>query len=510
MKTSLKQPSIFSRLSGFFYAEEAPYGLALSRIFLTSAAMTPMLMRFPHVRELYSSDGTPASLFELYGAANPLPILPPSLAAALFGVMIFAMFSAVVGWRTRLAYAIGLPVYVYFNLLDCVGTMTKYSVIATHLLTMLALSNCGAVWSVDAILRRRTLGVAATAVPPRFPVWPARLMQILFCFVYFGAAVTKIQTESFFSGEQMRYWMLSDWNYANPIGEKMAMWAPLLLISAYITVVWEIVFAFLVWRPGSRLVVLFIGAAFHFMTWMSLGLYIFPSICLSGYLAFISERDIVVIRSAIRRIHFPVHLIGRIGDGIARLISYRPASMPMAAVFTACGLVAAVCATEAEYRMDAYGMLANNGKMSLPQMNRDVALMMINDNRQVREQDKYFSFDLGTVLVGGQLANREREYQIGETIVAQCNLNPPHEDLWVECVLVDDQDRTVSQCGQFVTRDMLHANFFYNTCESLVPGRYALMLKSSGKDIYKRHFTLTSPTGAACPVPASSADVLTN
>ena len=105
-----------------------------------------------------------------------------------------------------MSFAIGVPLYIGFNLLDSVGTMTKYSVIASHLLVLLSFSGAGAVWSVDAAIRRRQTGSTELQ---KVPVWPVRLMQLLFCFIYFGAAITKIQTDSFFSGEQMRYWMLS-------------------------------------------------------------------------------------------------------------------------------------------------------------------------------------------------------------------------------------------------------------------------------------------------------------
>lgn len=490
-RSHAKSDSIFGRLRQFFYTEESPYGLALVRIFLPAAAMIPMFRRFGVLRELFSNDGTPQPLFEVFGQVNPLPILPPQVAAALYGLMMFGMVCAILGWKTRISFCLAVPLYIYFNLLDCVGTMTKYSVIATHLLILLTLSNCGAVWSVDALLRRRELGPAATAVPHRFPVWPARLMQILFCFVYFGAALTKLQTDSFFSGEQMRYWMLSNWNYANPVGENLAMWTPALLVSAYITVVWEIVFAFLVWRPGLRNFVLAIGTFFHVMTWLTLGLYIFPAICISGYLAFINERDIVAIRRALHRVRFPTRLLGAPPRLLAWLVELRPSSVPVATAWLGTAVLAAIGAAELEYRMDAYGMLANNGPMPLRTIDQNVAMKMINDKTPLREKDKFFSFDIGTRLVGGQLADRSSVFEYGDTIIAQCNLNPPHEDLWIEVLLQDDQRRTIQQSGQIVTRDMLFQNFFYQTGNALVPGDYWMVLRSSGKEIFHRKFTLT-------------------
>lgn len=488
---------VFGGLQNFFFAEQSPYGAALVRICLIFSAMIPMTLRFPWLRELYTTDGAPQSLIEMYGQANPFPPLPPQIAAAFYGLMLFSMACAIIGWNTRLSLIVGTPLYIYFNLLDSVGTMTKYSVIASHLLVLLAFSSCGEVWSVDAIIRRSKSGASSVA-PPVFPVWPVRLMQLLFCFIYFGAAVTKIQTESFFSGEQMRYWMLSNWNYENPIGEIMSMSTPLLLASAYITVVWEILFGFLVFRPGTRLIMLGVGVAFHLMTNIALGLYIFPAICISGYLCFVSERDVVIIRRFLRNVRIPTVWVGWPFRTAARLVEMRPASMPMITLWSTTLVLAALGATELEYRLDHYGLLADGGPMPLQPMDRELALSMINNPKPVREKDKYFSFDIGTTMVGGQLANRRTEFAYGENIIAQCNLNPPHEDLWVECLLQDEEERIIEQSGRFVTREMMYETFSYATGNSLVPGNYSMVLRSSGRDIFRRRFRLT---GDAAVIP---------
>lgn len=491
-------------LREFFLADHVPYGLALTRIFLPLAALLPMLYRLPHVRILFSADGAPQPLFELFGQANPIPVFPAPITVALYALMVFCLVSGSVGWRTRLSFAIGTPLYIAMNLLDAVSTMTKYSVIASHLLVLLSLSQCGAVWSVDAAIRRRRSPEPAD--PPRVPIWPVRLMQLLFCFVYFGAAITKIQTDSFFSGEQMRYWMLSNWNYENPVGELMAMWTPLLLISAYITVVWEILFAVLVWRPIGRFFAVGLGATFHFMTWVTLGLIVFPSICISGYLCFVTERDVLWVRQRLSRLLPASRTLRGPLDRLAALIEARPAAVPALGAWIGVATLTVVVYAEVEQRMDVFGEQANGGPLPLRQLDRDEALRMINNPRPLREKDKYFSFDIGSRLIGNQLANHRDEFEYGDVIVAQCNLNPPHEDLWVELLLKDDQGRLIEQSGQFVTRDMLRANFFYDTGNKLVPGRYAFVLRSSGKEIFTREFTLS---GDPESVP-SMAGMLTN
>ena len=85
-------------------------------------------------------------------------------------------------------------------------------------------------------------------------------------------------------------------------------------------------------------------------------------------------------------------------------------------------------------------------------------------------------------------------------------INPPHEDLWVECILEDDQNRIIDNSGLFVTRDMLFANFRYQACNNLIPGNYCMVLKSSGKEIARRPFKLN---GAPVSLP-STGELMTN
>ena len=479
-----------TQLGRFFFAREVPFGVAMVRMMLPLAAGTPMFMRFPHVRELYTSDGAPVQMFELFGHGSVLPVLPPNLAVPLYSLLLLSLISAVIGFRTRLSLCVATVLYIYFNFLDGVGTMTKYSVIASHLLLLLSISNCGAVWSIDAFLKKRT-ETRAEVVPPSFPIWPARLIQLLFAHVYFGAAITKIQTDSFFSGEQMRYWMLSNWNYENPVGEVMAMWAPMLLVSAYMAVVWEMIFPFLVWRPMGRLFVLCLGATFHFMTWLTLGLYIFPAICISGYFAFASERDVLIVRNFLRRIRvarfakWPA-MIGQ------RALTRIPQTVPAGVVWTCMAAFCAIAGTEAELRLDIYGSNTAEGGYRLKPMNSTVARTMIDRQQQnIREQDKFFNFEIGTQTVGELLANRRSEFTFGELLLAQANLNPPHEDMWIECLLQDEDNRTIEQFGQFVTREMLRANFMYRIGNKLIPGNYQMVLKSANQEIYRRRFSLT-------------------
>ena len=57
-----------------------------------------------------------------------------------------------------------------------------------------------------------------------------------------------MHTPAFFSSDQMRQWMITNVNHSNPIGEYLSFYPAALVVSAYVTVLWEVLFVFLAWR----------------------------------------------------------------------------------------------------------------------------------------------------------------------------------------------------------------------------------------------------------------------
>jgi hypothetical protein len=233
-----------------------------------------------------------------------------------------------------------------------------------------------------------------------------------------------------------------------------------------------------------------VGAMFHFMTWLTLGLYIFPTICITCYFAFMMEADFLWLRGVAKRFRlapiaaFPVRFSSRLLNQVPQLV---PAGVAWVCLLAASGIALA----ELELQLDLYGRKADPSTLALQPMDATVARAMIQKQQPVRQRDKFFSFDIGTSTMGEQLANRKSEYRFGQTMIAQCNLNPPHEDMWVECVLEDSDGRMIEKFGQFVTRDMLRATFTYKFGNWLVPGQYNIVLMNARQEISRRPFTLT-------------------
>ncbi len=497
-----------TRLREFFYQEETPYALAVVRVLLPLALLSAAIPRWLHVREIYSTDGATAPLWLNYGHAAILPEPSAPVAVALYSILLFCLATTSLGWMTRVSLAVVTILYPYFGILDSMGTLTKYTALATHALLLLTLSGCGSIWSIDAWLRRRRVEPGATAVPmalaTRHPVWPRRLLQLLIGIVYLGAAFTKMHTPAYFSGDQLVYWMLANANFANPVGEFLSQRPSLLIIGAYATILWETLFVFLAWKGTGRVLMLGLGVAFHVLTALTLGLLVFPLVCLAIYPIFLEDHECVRMRawvgSWLPRFSFaglirwgrPVTAMAAVHQGSPdperQWDGIRPAHSSMAFAVVSAAVI--VLGVEAEYRLDVYGERRGGERLSLRPIDEELIRAMLAPERPLRPQDLYFSFDIGTELVGGTLSDRRAKFRHGERAVAQCSLHPPHPDMWLEVVLQDTENQIVHEVGKVVPREELRADFVYSFAPVLPPGEYDFVLRYAGEEMTRRRVVL--------------------
>jgi hypothetical protein len=335
----------------------------------------------------------------------------------------------------------------------------------------------------------------------RFPAWPRRLIQIFIGVVYFGAAVTKIHTPLFFTGDMLQFWMQTHINFKHPIGEYLSLYPILLVGFAYVTVVWEIMFIFLCWKGSWRSIVLPVGVLFHFMTTLTLGLLMFPMVCYCTYLAFLDEDDMqrcsAWFRRCCRRFAWLKRAVSRcakwrdrIGSPVGWQSSARAAFVFSMALF-------AVANVEVEHWLDLYGERRPEGRYALTPMDPEEVATILAPTEPFRISDRFFAIDLGTVLVGDRLANRRTEFRQGETIVAQCNLTPPHEDMYIECKMHNSDNRIVERFGAVATREMFRTNFNYHVTDAVPPGEYSLVVETGGRPVMQKKFQILPRRGNA-------------
>jgi hypothetical protein len=494
-----------TRLRDFFYSPEVPYGLALMRIALPIALLFAMVPRWQFARELFSTDGAPITLWAWYDRPST-PAPSGTLAVALHTVVLLTLVTSCLGWCTRLSLVLATGGYVYLNTLDVIGTMNKYSVIASHLLFLLCLSHCGAIWSIDNWLRRSRL--RREGVPPdladqprKFSATTRRLLQLFIAAVYIGAACTKLRIPAYFTGEQLQTWMITDLLAPNFLGGRFAMHPTILVVFAYICLAWELLFIFLAWRGIGRIAMIGLGVAFHTMTCLTLGLWVFPLVCFSAYLAYLNENDVERLRGVLAgwsaRGRGIRSFVGRLLRG--RELGQLPALGPgwNHGVFAAVMVVTAVGGVGLEYKLDPYGLRRPEGPYALPEMDRGRVNEMLGPTRRIRNEDKVLLFDVGSMVVAGAVLDRRTQFHPGDSVRVQCGLVPPHEHMWIECNLHDSGNRVVDTVGAFVASDAMRAMFYYNLDECAQSGEYSFVLKIAGEEIMRRPITVL-PKAKSC------------
>ena len=477
--------SLPSRVRAFFFAGEVPYGLAAARIALPVPLLYDAVLRWPHARELYSADGAPAALWHTYGFPNALPELPGWAAVALYSLYVLALVCTLVGWKSRTNAALCAAGLFYFCGLDGIGSLNKYTVIATHLMTLLAVGRCGEVWSVDAAARRRAAG--GVAAPRRFPAWPRRLVQLHIGLVYFGAAFTKLHTADFFTGDQMVYWMATHVNRFHPLGPVMVEYPLLLQIGAYATCVWELTFLFLAWNGWGRRVMLALGVKFHLMTTLTLGLFLFPQVCWAAYWGFLNEKDVAAFSARLARWR--------------AALPPRPAAAGFPPAATRWGYLALapavmVAGMGAEHALDPYDARDPAGRPTLPVVDDALVRAMTAPHRPARTRDLLWDFDLGTLLVGENLVGRGGEFGNAGTVLAQAWLAPPHGDAVLDCAIALDDagspGAAINRRRAVLTRERARTVFTFTLDGSLPAGEYWMTLAVDGEPIAAKPFRLTA------------------
>ncbi len=477
--------SLWTRWEAFFFAAERPVGLALVRIALPLVLLIPTLHRVFRVREFYSLAGAPTPLWDNYGQPEFLPIPSAPVAAGLYALLILSLISSSLGWRTRISLLISGVLTAYFGMVDLISTMTKYTVISTHVLILLSMSDCGRVWSVDRWLAlRRGLDWKETG-----PAWPRRLVQILIGIVYLGAAVTKLHTPAFFSGDQLRFWMLSNANTANPLGETLSQYPGLILIMAYVTIVWEISFLLTSWKGTPRTLMLGIGLLFHVMTIFTLGLVVFPLVYFAIYFAWYEQPD---------HLTWMARWHSWFGRDFREALSVADASVPVRAgwripsliSWAACAGCAIALGVWVDHTSDPFGDQRPEGRYTLQPISAErLAVLMRNDQR-VQVTDKVFALDIGSVMFNDNLVDRKTQFRHGEKALVQCSLLPPHEDLYLEINLRNEEEQIVRRLWQVVSRENLRGHFWFEMADSLAPGPYSVVIKINGTDAGRRSLEL--------------------
>jgi hypothetical protein len=208
-------------------------------------------------------------------------------------MLVLAMFT--VGLWTRITSILSLVVVISFAH-RAPEAMFGLDQINAMLTLYLAIGPSGQALSLDRFLAARRARRRALAVQPSMGANLAlRLINVHMCVIYLFAGISKLQGESWWTGEAM--WRA----FANMEYQTVDMtwlaWHPWLVnIMTYVCIVWEVSFCFLVWRPRLRPLLLMGAVVLHVGIGVCLGMWTFALIMLVGCASFLppdATRDFV-------------------------------------------------------------------------------------------------------------------------------------------------------------------------------------------------------------------------
>lgn len=469
-----------------WFADESPRPLAALRIVLGFILLCEAVCRWSYASELYSSAGPPMPVFA-DGFRPPAP--GPELAVAAQTLLLFAAAGIVAGWQTRLNLLMAALLLTWLGLLDLPGTFKKYSVIEIHLLVLTAWSRPGAVWSVDAW--RAGPGAAV----PLAARWPRRLIQVLICAVYWGAAATKIRLAEFASGDLLEFALLDDLWGGRAAGRWIAGHTTLLQIGAFATLAFEMLFPLLALTARWRRPMLVAAVLFHVMLHSLLHLGTFSWVMLCGLMAFLDERDFRMIERGLRallrrrmRVRESEELSTNDGATIAHAAPIRPSQRPRSLFLFLCAAGSIAMTGVAMHQGTGAG---GSGEMEAREEFREVPKDELDEILAAQlpaYPDMVRRLEVGTRIFNSHAVGDTAKVAPGTTLHALARFIRRRPAMSATWILMDSEGREIGRLTKPLPVEVTHATAAFELPDDTPAGRYRIILQLDGVDAARSQF----------------------
>jgi len=154
----------------------------------------------------------------------------------------------------------------------------------------LTLGGAGRAWSLDRWWACRQAERRGAAPPPLAPSpWVTigtRLIQIQLCIIYWFAGTGKLQGLTWWTGEAL-WGAFASYQYQSIDMTWTYQYPSLLALATHLTIVWEISYAFLVWSPRTRPLMIAMAVMVHAGIGIFLGMMTFGYVMIVANLAFL-------------------------------------------------------------------------------------------------------------------------------------------------------------------------------------------------------------------------------
>ena len=221
------------------------------------------------------------------------------LVLALFMLGVFTPVTSVLAYLITISYSSRAPIANY-GLDQINGLAALY----------LAIGPSGRALSIDRFWQRFRAArkqlaegldpvVAPVEASPRANL-ALRLIQVHLCVIYVFACLSKLQGESWWNGTAI-WQAVSNLEYQSRDMTWLAWYPWLVNLLTHVTIVWEMTFWALVWRPMLRPFVLLIGTAIHLGIGAFMGMWTFGLAAIFAYVAFLPGKQMSAVLGRVAR-----------------------------------------------------------------------------------------------------------------------------------------------------------------------------------------------------------------
>jgi hypothetical protein len=275
---------------------------------------------------------------------------------ALFAFGVFTPVTSILAYLITVSYAYRAPL-ANFGLDQINAIAALY----------LAIGPSGAALSIDRLWRRKRAlrhpgiggrpSVEKAVVPSARANLALRLIQVHLCVIYIFACGSKLQGESWWNGQAI-WQAVSNLEYQSTDLTWLAWYPWLVNILTHGTVLFEMTFWALVWRPLCRPIVLLIGVAIHLGIGAFMGMWTFGLAMIFLYVAFVPATTIhAVLRKFSRLVGRRVRQDESPSEPAPPELEWTDEEPPVAATVSNSLLESAVAAPSIKRRDDAIPQL---------------------------------------------------------------------------------------------------------------------------------------------------------
>jgi len=401
--------------------------------------------------------------------------VPPAwLAVGGQTLLLFSTLCLAAGWYSGWSLLCCFVLLAWLRPLDLSWTFAKPTIIWLHMLLLLSLDDCGG-WL--------TLRSRGRAVPPVESGGLSRwLLQVLVCQIYAGAALTKLQSGWFASGELLQYSLLDRQYGGTTLGRWLAATPGLARPLSLATLLFELLFPVLVWVPSCRRVLLFAAVGFHLAVWGCLHVDLFSPTLLVLLLAFVEPTTTQKLLGQVRcnwRFAKPM----RWGTGLVRA-SVGPTDFRKGSIgvwwATAAGVGLLGCAVQ--WSADWYGAF---GRIPLPPLDETTRAVWGEITRQSTPSRDWsvHRIAVGTRLTRSGVWGDPRHSRRGESLYVGVQFSVPHPPLQLEGILLTDTGRELARFSHSVAGDVSHTVDGFALTDDLPEGGGRVWLLIDGEDL---------------------------